>query len=155
MLNQKISYFSTMNAIHEMAQQTFVNQKLDFVEELVLFTDSHIFLTGKAGTGKTTFLKNLPMKTYKRMAVVAPTGVAALNAGGQTIHSFFQLPYGPQIPENANATTFPPIDSRGKGIIPRMPLFSAEKNCGLQQNMYFCDRFTFLHTVKTRKYENT
>ena len=95
------SYFSTMNAIQSMAQQTFVNQKLDFVEELVLFTDSHIFLTGKAGTGKTTFLKNLPMKTYKRMAVVAPTGVAALNAGGQTIHSFFQLPFGPQLPENA------------------------------------------------------
>lgn len=94
-------YFSTMNAIESMAQQTFTNQKLDFVEELVLYTDSHIFLTGKAGTGKTTFLKNLPLKTYKRMVVVAPTGVAAINAGGQTIHSFFQLPFGPQLPENA------------------------------------------------------
>ena len=93
-------YFSTINAIQSMAQQTFVNQKLDFVEELVLYTDSHIFLTGKAGTGKTTFLKNLPLKTYKRMVVVAPTGVAAINAGGQTIHSFFQLPFGPQLPEN-------------------------------------------------------
>ena len=89
-----------------MAQQTFVNQKLDFVEELVLYTDSHIFLTGRAGTGKTTFLKNLPLKTYKRMVVVAPTGVAALNAGGQTIHSFFQLPFGPQIPENALGKAF-------------------------------------------------
>ncbi len=98
------SYFSQMNAIQSMAQQTFVNQKLEFVEELVLFTDSHIFLTGKAGTGKTTFLKNLPMKTYKRMVVVAPTGVAAINAGGQTIHSFFQLSFGPQIPENAQNT---------------------------------------------------
>lgn len=91
-----------------MAQQTFVNQKLDFVEELVRFTDSHIFLTGKAGTGKTTFLRNLPAKTYKRMVVVAPTGVAAINAGGQTIHSFFQLPFGPQIPENAKGTSFQP-----------------------------------------------
>ena len=100
-MNQKISYFSQMNAIQSMAQQTFVNQKLDFVEELVLYTDSHIFLTGKAGTGKTTFLKNLPLKTYKRMVVVAPTGVAAINAGGQTIHSFFQLPFGPQLPEDA------------------------------------------------------
>ena len=116
-MNQKISYFSTMNAIQNMAQQTFVNQKLDFVEELVLFTDSHIFLTGKAGTGKTTFLKNLPLKTYKRMVVVAPTGVAAINAGGQTIHSFFQLPFGPQIPENAlKKTAFPPIDSRGNDM---------------------------------------
>ena len=97
-------YFSTLNAIENMAQQTFVNQKLEFVEELVLYTDSHIFLTGKAGTGKTTFLKNLPLKTYKRMAVVAPTGVAALNAGGQTIHSFFQLPFGPLPPDSKNIT---------------------------------------------------
>lgn len=95
-----------MNTIQNMAQQTFVNQKLDFVEELVLYTDAHIFLTGRAGTGKTTFLKNLPLKTYKRMVVVAPTGVAAINAGGQTIHSFFQLPFGPQIPENALGKTF-------------------------------------------------
>lgn len=99
-------YFSTMNTIQNMAQQTFVNQKLDFVENLVLYTDAHIFLTGRAGTGKTTFLKNLPLKTYKRMVVVAPTGVAAINAGGQTIHSFFQLPFGPQIPENALGKTF-------------------------------------------------
>ena len=98
---KNIPYFSPMNAIQNMAQQTFVNQKLDFVEELVLYTDAHIFLTGKAGTGKTTFLKNMPLKTYKRMVVVAPTGVAAINAGGQTIHSFFQLPFGPQLPENA------------------------------------------------------
>ena len=97
---KNIPYFSQLNTIESMAQQTFVNQKLEFVEELVLYTDSHIFLTGKAGTGKTTFLKNLPLKTYKRMVVVAPTGVAAINAGGQTIHSFFQLPFGPQLPEN-------------------------------------------------------
>ena len=84
-----------------MTNQNFVNQKLKFVEEIVLHTDAHIFLTGKAGTGKTTFLRSLPMKTAKRMAVVAPTGVAAINAGGQTIHSFFQLPFGPQIPEDA------------------------------------------------------
>ena len=50
----------------------------------MLYTDSHIFLTGRAGTGKTTFLRNLRAKTYKRMVVVAPTGVAAINAGGQT-----------------------------------------------------------------------
>lgn len=84
-----------------MTNQIIVNQKLQFVEEIVLHTDAHIFLTGKAGTGKTTFLKSLPMKTAKRMAVVAPTGVAAINAGGQTIHSFFQLPFGAQIPEDA------------------------------------------------------
>ena len=84
-------------------QKTFVNQKLRFVEDLVLHTRAHIFLTGRAGTGKTTFLRSLPSKTPKRMVVVAPTGVAAINAGGQTIHSFFQLPFGPQIPEDALA----------------------------------------------------
>ena len=114
---KNIPYFSQLNTIESMAQQTFVNQKLEFVEELVLYTDAHIFLTGKAGTGKTTFLKNLPLKTYKRMVVVAPTGVAAINAGGQTIHSFFQLPFGPQLPENAlKKTVFPPIDSRGNDM---------------------------------------
>ena len=92
-----IDYFCTM-------KQVFTNQKLEFVEELVLYTDSHVFLTGRAGTGKTTFLKSLQDKTYKRMVVVAPTGVAAINAGGQTIHSFFQLPFGPQIPEDAPKT---------------------------------------------------
>jgi hypothetical protein len=83
------------------SKKTFVNQKLEFVEELVLHTDAHIFLTGKAGTGKTTFLKSLPEKTHKRMVVVAPTGVAAINAGGQTVHSFFQLSFGPQLSEGA------------------------------------------------------
>lgn len=88
-------------------QEYFTNQKLEFAEELVLYTDSHIFLTGRAGTGKTTFLRNLRAKTYKRMVVVAPTGVAAINAGGQTIHSFFQLPFGPQIPEDGNESPKP------------------------------------------------
>lgn len=90
-----------------MQEQKFVNQKLEFVEELVVHTDAHIFLTGKAGTGKTTFLKSLPQKTGKRMAVVAPTGVAAINAGGQTIHSFFQLPFGAQLPEDAQPVSGP------------------------------------------------
>lgn len=70
---------------------------LDFVET----TGKNIFLTGKAGTGKTTFLHNLKMQTSKRMVVVAPTGVAAINAGGVTIHSFFQLSFGPQLPYSA------------------------------------------------------
>ena len=66
-------------------------------------TASHIFLTGKAGTGKTTFLKNLASRTHKQMAIVAPTGIAALNAGGVTIHSQFLLPLGMFVPD-ANAS---------------------------------------------------
>ncbi|MBN1760724.1 MAG: helix-turn-helix domain-containing protein [Chitinispirillaceae bacterium] len=63
-------------------------------------TAENVFLTGKAGTGKTTFLYNLKKKSPKRMVVLAPTGVAAINAGGVTIHSFFQMPFGPWIPGN-------------------------------------------------------
>jgi hypothetical protein len=61
-------------------------------------TSKHLFLTGKAGTGKTTFLRYIKENSFKKMAVVAPTGVAAINAGGVTIHSLFQLPLGPFIP---------------------------------------------------------
>jgi len=77
------------------------NAALGLVSGFVSNTDTHIFLTGKAGTGKTTFLRNLRTITHKRFIVVAPTGVAAINAGGVTIHSFFQLPFGPQLPETA------------------------------------------------------
>ena len=66
----------------------------DFVEN----TGRSIFLTGKAGTGKTTFLKTVVERSRKRPIVVAPTGVAAINAGGVTIHSFFQLPFTPYVP---------------------------------------------------------
>ncbi|WP_295675436.1 HRDC domain-containing protein [uncultured Mucilaginibacter sp.] len=61
-------------------------------------TNTIVFLTGKAGTGKTTFLQNLRQTSKKKLAVVAPTGVAAINAGGMTIHSFFQLSFAPVIP---------------------------------------------------------
>ena len=61
-------------------------------------TNENLFLTGKAGTGKTTFLKYIRTQTSKQCAVVAPTGVAAINAGGETIHSFLQLPFGPFVP---------------------------------------------------------
>ncbi|HUP12654.1 MAG TPA: helix-turn-helix domain-containing protein [Niastella sp.] len=61
-------------------------------------TNRHIFLTGKAGTGKTTFLKYIRENTFKKLAIVAPTGVAAINAGGVTLHSFFQLPHGSFLP---------------------------------------------------------
>jgi ATP-dependent exoDNAse (exonuclease V) alpha subunit len=65
-----------------------------------------VFLTGKAGTGKTTFLQNLRQTSKKKLAVVAPTGVAAINAGGMTIHSFFQLSFAPVIPSgNARLET--------------------------------------------------
>ena len=81
------------------------NSQLQLAYEFVEKTGKNVFLTGKAGTGKTTFLHNIKKASTKRSVVVAPTGVAAINAGGVTIHSFFQLPFGPQVPageENIN-----------------------------------------------------
>jgi ribonuclease D len=81
-----------------------VNKELELAWDFVNNTDRNVFLTGKAGTGKTTFLHKLKLKSMKRMVVVAPTGVAAINAKGVTIHSFFQMPFGPILP-NENLQT--------------------------------------------------
>jgi len=87
---------------------TVTNQDLQLAFDFVQYTNRNIFLTGKAGTGKTTFLRDLKKSLSKRMIVVAPTGVAAINAGGVTIHSFFQLPFHPYIP-----TFYLPENCRG------------------------------------------
>ena len=80
------------------------NPQLKLAFEFVEYTGEHVFLTGKAGTGKTTFLHNLKNISSKRMIVVAPTGVAAINARGMTIHSFFQMPFGPILTEEVAGT---------------------------------------------------
>ncbi len=77
---------------------TTSNPLLQLADEFVRDTGCNIFLTGKAGTGKTTFLHSIKKQSPKRMIVTAPTGVAAINAGGVTLHSFFQMPFGPYIP---------------------------------------------------------
>lgn len=74
------------------------NPQLELAFDFVQNTNRNIFLTGKAGTGKTTFLHKVKSQISKRAAVVAPTGVAAINARGMTIHSLFQLPFGPYLP---------------------------------------------------------
>jgi hypothetical protein len=85
-----------MNDQPEQQEQTPL---ASFVERYINQTDQHVFLTGKAGTGKTTLLKQIVENTHKNTVIVAPTGIAALNAGGVTIHSFFQLPFGGFIPD--------------------------------------------------------
>src|SRR5215213_3568615 len=80
------------------------NEMFRLAAEFVNQTTANLFLTGKAGTGKTTFLKYIKENSSKQLAVVAPTGVAAVNAGGVTIHSFFQLPLSPFIPERTTPT---------------------------------------------------
>ena len=84
------------------------NEDLEVAWQFIANTDKSVFLTGKAGTGKTTFLKRILELSPKRKVVVAPTGVAAINAQGVTIHSFFQLPFSPYIP----GTTY--IEDRNK-----------------------------------------
>jgi len=78
------------------------NRELALAFDYAQHTCRNVFLTGQAGTGKTTFLHALKTRSPKRMIVVAPTGVAAINAGGVTIHSFFQLPFGPLAPDFTN-----------------------------------------------------
>lgn len=73
-------------------------QPAELAAKFVNQTSRHIFLTGKAGTGKTTFLRNIIAKTHKKAVIVAPTGIAAINAAGVTIHSLFQLPFGTFVP---------------------------------------------------------
>ena len=75
-----------------------MNDQLQIARRIIEETGTNLFLTGKAGTGKTTFLRNLAERSNKRMVILAPTGVAAINAGGATIHSFFQFDFSPYIP---------------------------------------------------------
>jgi len=93
----------THNPVFELAVQ-FVNQ-----------TSRSVFLTGKAGTGKTTFLKFIRENSFKKIAVTAPTGVAAINAGGTTLHSFFQLPFGPFLPTPQSYFSTPPSSPHQNG----------------------------------------
>ncbi|MCE3259777.1 MAG: helicase [Bacteroidetes bacterium] len=93
-----------------------INLQFEQVLSFVNQTNQLIFLTGKAGTGKTTLLKYIKQNTYKQISVVAPTGVAAINAGGTTIHSFFQFPFTPFLPSlkesgelNSSRTNLPTL----------------------------------------------
>lgn len=76
-----------------------MNNTTEFASKFINNTNKHIFLTGKAGTGKTTFLRHIVQHTHKNTIVAAPTGIAAINAGGVTLHSLFQLPFGAFIPK--------------------------------------------------------
>lgn len=101
------------------------NPELQLAWQFIENTGTHLFLTGKAGTGKTTFLRKLRENTPKRMVVLAPTGIAAINAGGVTIHSFFQLSFAPFVPEttlNSSTKTRYNYGKEKKNIIRSMDL---------------------------------
>lgn len=81
------------------------NQELQNALRLVQFTHRSLFLTGKAGTGKSTFLHYIAQTTKKKYVILAPTGIAAINVGGATLHSFFKLPFHPLLPNDRRYST--------------------------------------------------
>lgn len=93
------------------------NPEFRYAADFVMYTNRMLYLTGKAGTGKTTFLKYLKTISDKNMVVLAPTGVAAVNAGGQTIHSFFNIKPGLYVPGDKRLRTFAPPDDPDKTTI--------------------------------------
>lgn len=100
------------------------NADMNLAWQFVASTNMSVFLTGNAGTGKTTFLRTLRQYTPKRMVVLAPTGVAAINASGQTIHSFFQLPFGPIVPgaKQAERKSYYKMSKEKKNLIRTLDL---------------------------------
>ncbi len=98
------------------------NIEFNYASEFVKDTDKLVYLTGKAGTGKTTFLTSLKSNTSKNTVILAPTGVAAINAGGQTIHSFFHLPFGPFVVNDKRLRT-----SKELGDIDNTTIYSTFK----------------------------
>ena len=102
------------------------NLQIELAEKYVNETGVSLFLTGKAGTGKTTFLHHIVANCSKRNVVLAPTGVAAVNAGGVTIHSFFQLPFCPYLPDVKELVTEYQLPESQKQLSPwRFPFAQA------------------------------
>ncbi len=107
-------------------------------------TANHIFLTGKAGTGKTTFLQNLAKATHKKYVIVAPTGIAALNAGGVTIHSQFLLPFGSFLPADLPGNTDYGDYYTSKELARRHPLNSVRKQVLRDIDLLIIDEVSML-----------
>ena len=133
--------------------------------DLVNRGSKNIFLTGKAGTGKTTFLKYIRENCPKQVAVVAPTGVAAINAGGVTMHSFFQLPFSPFIPDGGGFRKENDALTTRSNLLSRLRI-TAEKKKILQElelliideiSMVRCDMLdavdAVLRHIRRRHYE--
>lgn len=120
------------NADFQLALQ-FVNQ-----------TAQHIFLTGKAGTGKTTFLKYVRDHGSKKLVILAPTGVAAINAGGVTLHSFFQLPFVPFIPGTSNYFDQPGQTSNEQTLLKNLRFSSAKKELLQELDLLVIDEVSML-----------
>ncbi|RFM29730.1 helix-turn-helix domain-containing protein [Deminuibacter soli] len=109
------------------------NQRFALAAQFVQYTNTHLFITGKAGTGKTTFLRYIREHSNKKMVIVAPTGVAAMNAGGVTIHSFFTIPPGLFVPGNSNEFNKPGMAVLNEQSLFKHARFNSEKRKLLQE----------------------
>ncbi|MBL7958589.1 MAG: AAA family ATPase [Flavobacteriales bacterium] len=108
-------------------------------------TNRHVFLTGKAGTGKTTFLHRLAASTHKRYVILAPTGIAALNAGGVTIHSQFLLPFGAFLPERQRPLDIPEGAFHDQDTLTRRhPLNAIRRNVLREVDLLIIDEVSML-----------
>lgn len=125
------------------------NEEMNLAWQFITETNVSVFLTGKAGTGKTTFLRKLRERVPKRMVVLAPTGVAAINAQGQTIHSFFQLPFGPMVPgAQVERKTYYKVGKDKKNIIRTLDLLVID-----EISMVRCDLLDAID-AELRKYKD-
>ena len=131
-----------------MEDKSEYNEPVELAAKFVNQTACHVFLTGKAGTGKTTFLRQIIDTTHKKAIVVAPTGIAAINAGGVTIHSMFQLPFGNFIPVNQ----VPPEYSNNfrlntpSTLLQQFKMFDAKRNLLREIELVIIDEVSMLRS---------
>lgn len=118
----------------------------ELAARFVNYTSKHIFLTGKAGTGKTTFLRNLIDLTHKKAVIAAPTGIAAINAAGVTIHSLFQLPFGTYLPKQpaADGSHYDQQYNTPKSIVRHLNMNAAKRKVLLDMELLIIDEVSML-----------
>ena len=137
-------FFCSEKLNEDLATQTdTTNIAFQLAADFVNYTNSSIFLTGKAGTGKTTFLKYCKENETKNTAIVAPTGVAAMNAGGTTIHSFFQLPFGAFIPVTKGISSGENINDK-HSLISRLRLSNERREVMQKLDLLIIDEISMV-----------
>ncbi|WP_442589849.1 helix-turn-helix domain-containing protein [Pedobacter sp. AW31-3R] len=116
----------------------------EIAAKFINYTSRHIFLTGKAGTGKTTFLRNLIELTHKKAVIVAPTGIAAINAAGVTIHSLFQLPFGTYLPKQPTTEPFNQQYNTPKSIVRHLQMNTTKRRIFQDLELLIIDEVSML-----------
>ncbi|MCX2482187.1 helix-turn-helix domain-containing protein [Pedobacter sp. MR2016-24] len=116
----------------------------ELAAKFINYTSRHIFLTGKAGTGKTTFLRSLIELTHKKAVIVAPTGIAAINAAGVTIHSLFQLPFGTYLPKQPTNEPFNQQYNTPKSIVRHLQMNTTKRRIFQDLELLIIDEVSML-----------